>query len=171
MGYKGRIIVVSIYIALRMLNFIIDYIQYNFISVLQIIFFLMFIVPIYYLGFQYDKAQYYKKQVEEVFDSVYIMLWKWDSIENKNIVSVSCEKVYGYTKKDFEDNPSLWLDLVYKEDKMIALEFKEDLLNGKIVSAQYRILDVNGNVKWIKNMANPVLNFYRKINKNRLPIE
>jgi len=158
MGYSGRIGILSIYIFCTLISNFVNHSHYNHNHILQILFTIFLIGPIYYLGYRFDKGMYYKKEVEEVFDSVYIMLWKHDLILNKTSVSSCCEKVYGYTKHEFEEIDNLWHELVYEEDQSIAIDFHKKLLSGIDTTVQYRIVDKKGTIKWIQNMGHPILN-------------
>lgn len=156
MGYKGRIIAVLFVLITRALVIIIEILQHDSISPIDFYYTIFLLIPIYFFGFQYDKAIYLSKEIQDIFEDGHIMLWKWERKTNLAKVSSGCEQIYGYRSKEFHSDSNLWSKVVYKKDKKIAEEFEKETLKGKSVSVQYRIIHKNGTVKWVQNMANPV---------------
>ncbi len=61
----------------------------------------------------------------------------------------SFEKFFGYPSTQFIDNPHLWLDLVHKEDKAIALKSSEELFVSGNVESEYRMIREDGTIIWV----------------------
>lgn len=156
MGYKGRIIAIVFTLMYITVCLVFDLINGAEIPIFKIAITTSLLIPMYFFGFQYDKAIYYSSESKDIFKNANIMIWKWDKKTKKNLVSSSCETIYGYNSQEFQQTPNLWLQLVYEKDRKIAQDFEDDSLKGKRISAQYRIVDKSGELKWIQNWANPV---------------
>lgn len=152
MGYKGRIIGIVFWVICTLIHLT----QLEAIRNLDIIISFLLLFPMIFFGYQYDKARYYSKEIQDIFEDGHIMLWKWESKSNKAQVSSGCEQIYGFTSLDFHNDSLLWIKLVYEKDKKIAEEFQKETLKGKNYSSQYRIVNKNGEIKWIQNSASPV---------------
>ncbi|NRD76862.1 EAL domain-containing protein [Bacillus sp. BRMEA1] len=156
MGYKGRTIAILFVIICEFIFTFLDIQQHNQVTSFEISLTVLILIPMYFFGLQYDKARYYANELKDLFENNHIMLWKWESKTNSAIVSSGCEQIYGFSSKDFLNDGLLWLKAVYKKDTKIAQEFEKETLQGKSFSAQYRIVDQSGKIKWIQNMADPV---------------
>jgi len=63
----------------------------------------------------------------------------------------SFEKVYGFSAKEFNSHPNLWVDLVHPDDRKIAEESGRELSEKGNTIAEYRIRRPDGKIKWIKD--------------------
>jgi PAS domain S-box-containing protein len=71
--------------------------------------------------------------------------WSLDLYDRK------IEHLTGYKLDDFLDRSIKWLDIVYKDDKDIAKNaVKEALKTDKYYLAEYRIVQRQGDIKWVK---------------------
>jgi len=73
-------------------------------------------------------------------------------------VSPSCERISGYTSRDFEKKPSLMLELIHPDYTKICYDhFKNDYRNtGPETTIELLIIDRNGNEIWISHNCNAV---------------
>jgi diguanylate cyclase (GGDEF)-like protein/PAS domain S-box-containing protein len=100
-----------------------------------------------------------RNQLQNIFDSIEVCFCS--SLPNKrkdSFVLPVCEKVYGYLEEDFEKNPSLWMEVIHPEDIETIHEMNQQLLEGKSIQREYRIMDINREFKWVLSSAIPVLN-------------
>lgn len=68
--------------------------------------------------------------------------------------SQRCEEITGYTPREFKENPYLWIEMIYINDRERVLDFIKGLkepLNCK--SIEHRIIHKNGSVRWVVNMS------------------
>jgi len=73
--------------------------------------------------------------------------------------SPSCEKVTGYSSDDFIQNPNLLFDIVHSDDKKLYISHKQDrLLHRNGAELQFRIIHLDGAIKWIGHVCQPVFN-------------
>jgi diguanylate cyclase (GGDEF)-like protein/PAS domain S-box-containing protein len=165
MGYKGRIISVLFLLLCRGVFTFIDLKYPGVISPYEIIFTILLFIPMYFFGYQYDKAKYFSQEVKDIFKNGDIMLWKWDRKTSTALVSSGCEQIYGYSLTEFHHDGNLWFNLVYEKDKNLARDFEKETLKGKGMTIQYRIVHKSGKIKWIQNWANPVFDKNGKLIK------
>ncbi|MBN1786945.1 MAG: response regulator [Sedimentisphaerales bacterium] len=60
--------------------------------------------------------------------------------------------VTGYGPQELDQNPSLWLEMVYKDDQKRATEQVDKCLTGeKVEPMEYRIIHKDGQLRWIKS--------------------
>ncbi|WEG13247.1 EAL domain-containing protein [Pullulanibacillus sp. KACC 23026] len=157
MGLQGRFFAVLFAIVYTVLMVLIHFAQQDEMSHFEVFLSIILFIPMYFLGLQFDKARYYSKQFDDIFEDGHILLWIWESKTKTSHISSGCEQIYGYTRKEFHGDPHLWLTLVYKKDKPVAQKFQIETLKGHPYSSKYRIVHKNGKIKWIQNNATPVL--------------
>src|SRR5687767_4891921 len=68
-------------------------------------------------------------------------------------MSVGCEKIYGYSIKEFFANPALWYEVIHPDDRSIMEAESEQLVEGKSVVSTYRILRRDGETRWLEVKA------------------
>ncbi|MES1198051.1 MAG: PAS domain S-box protein [Chitinophagaceae bacterium] len=97
-------------------------------------------------------------QLKTLFENIEEVFYSVDMVSYKLLqISAACEKVYGYTSKEFLAAENLWQKVIHPEDRGIS-EQQVKLLNmGKQVSNQYRIIHKDGNIRWIENKIIPTL--------------
>lgn len=66
-------------------------------------------------------------------------------------------RITGYTLEDTLA-PDFWLKLVYPEDHPILFQHSERILAGQADTAEVRIVTKDGDIRWLRNSAYPVLN-------------
>ncbi|WP_251553946.1 PAS domain-containing sensor histidine kinase [Neobacillus muris] len=125
----------------------------------------IFIYPAWWCGWQYDKAKYYAKEIKkkdedfnQIFNSVDVVIYSFDLVENKTMVSSKIQNLYGYPANEFKDNHRFWKEVVVQEDREIIRQLEQDLLKGKDVMSEYRIVLPTGETKWIQKRATPIFN-------------
>lgn len=76
----------------------------------------------------------------------------------KTTHSSSVEQITGYSSKELEERPFLWLEMVFEEDKEFVLENVNKIINGEQIKPfEHRIIRKDGTIAWLKN--SPVLHF------------
>src|SRR5690606_16062601 len=67
------------------------------------------------------------------------------------------EKILGYSPSQWTEDPHFWVNHIHEDDRTFAVEFchvqTEQGLNHRF---EYRMLDVNGNVVWLKDVVSVV---------------
>lgn len=94
----------------------------------------------------------YRIITETVTDYIYKIFVKNDNLF-MTVHSEACIAVSGYSAKEFEERPSLWLDIVHKSDREKVNTFILATIKSKECrSLEYRILKKkSGEISWIRN--------------------
>ncbi|MGJ7910811.1 sensor domain-containing protein [Neobacillus sp. LXY-1] len=100
-----------------------------------------------------------QSSLQNIINSIDVCLWSID-IQSKQILHMSqaCEKIYGYTPKDYLENPFLWKQNIHPHDQALVEKMDKLLLGGDSIKFEYRIIDSKGDMKWIHELTIPVIN-------------
>ncbi|MBD2683596.1 MULTISPECIES: PAS domain S-box protein [Nostoc] len=79
-------------------------------------------------------------------------------------ISPAYEKIWGRSCKNLFEHSEFWIDTVHPDDRDLANKFIEQLLNHQSASAEYRIFQLDGSLRWIWNRGFPVCDRQGKIN-------
>jgi PAS domain S-box-containing protein len=105
-----------------------------------------------------DELKKMHKELKTLFESIDEVFYSVDMVAYKLIqMSVSCEKIYGYTAEEFLADSDLWQKVIHPEDKNISQQQVGELYKGKQVFNQYRIIHKNNSIRWIENKVIPTL--------------
>jgi|GEM_PF-3960452 len=64
----------------------------------------------------------------------------------------ACYSITGYTPREFYENPYLWINMVYPEDRASVLDHVAKILSGIEVKAlEHRIIRKDGVIRWVRN--------------------
>ncbi len=81
-----------------------------------------------------------------------------DVLNNSLIfLSKSHEDIYGYSQKDFFDNPNLWFEVIHPDDKKMIQEKMLLLANGETTYDEHRIIRKDGKIVWVEGKVTPLL--------------
>ncbi|MDZ8108626.1 MAG: PAS domain S-box protein [Nostoc sp. DedQUE12a] len=79
-------------------------------------------------------------------------------------ISPAYEKIWGRSCENLFEQSEFWIDTVHPDDRDLANKFIEQLLNNQSASAEYRIFQLDGSLRWIWNRGFPVCDRQGKIN-------
>jgi len=101
------------------------------------------------------------KQAETKYRTVADFTFDWEYWANLDdsleYVSPSCERISGYTRWDFIDNPSLFTEIIVPDDRDIWHRHYHDCRQEpKPREVQFRIQRRDGQVCWIEHSCQPV---------------
>jgi two-component system, sensor histidine kinase and response regulator len=124
-----------------------------------------------------------RKQAEEAlklsenkFKTVADYTFDWEYwLSNNNIfmyTSPSCERITGYTPKDFMNNPNLFRQIIHKDDLVLFNKHDVYVTERKTSDeVDLRITTRQGQVRWINHICQPVFdendNYIGKRSSNR----
>ena len=102
------------------------------------------------------------RESEHKFKTVADFTYDWEfwlSADNEFIyISPSCERITGYTPKEFKENPNLMKQIIHKEDLYIYHKHECFVYELKTSSEiDFRIINRLGQVRWINHICQPVL--------------
>jgi PAS domain S-box-containing protein len=99
-----------------------------------------------------DKEEKFRIVSEFAYNFEYWMNEK----KQLSFISPSCERITGYTRKEFEQNENLMFDMIHPDDKdmcrMHLVDFQEPPLND----IQYRIIAKDGTIRWLSHTCTPI---------------
>ena len=104
-----------------------------------------------------DKLRETELRYRTVADFTYD--WEyWTNLDGTlKYVSPSCERISGYTPKQFIDKPSLYRDIIIPEDREVwKKHFQDSRQEPKAREIQFRIKNRNGSIHWIEHVCQPV---------------
>lgn len=96
------------------------------------------------------------RELEDIFNSLDASIWSHDMKQDKIIISTGIELIYGYTGKQFAEDPSLWDRVVHPDDAEIAREMNRRALAGERTNTEFRIIRPDGEVRWVQDKAAPI---------------
>ena len=98
---------------------------------------------------------------EEKFRTVADFTYDWEYWINKkgsfNYISPSCERITGYSVREFEKDRALLLDIIHPDDRPhFSRHLDEELETAKVCHLNFRIIDRQGEEHWISHYCQPV---------------
>jgi len=100
----------------------------------------------------------YKRLVAAVTDYIYTVTIKEGSVL-KTSHGPGCLTVTGYSHEEYVENPFLWYQMIYEEDRAAVTRLTDDICAGKdIPSLEHRIRHKDGSLRWVINTIVPRYN-------------
>ncbi|RJQ56038.1 MAG: PAS domain S-box protein [Desulfobacteraceae bacterium] len=83
----------------------------------------------------------------------------WRSQDNRFLyVSPSCERITGYTREEFLQDPDLYSRIIHPDDReRVLAHLSEDQLHRELCEIEFRIFHRDGGQRWIGHVCRPVL--------------
>lgn len=105
----------------------------------------------------YQSLQKAEREYRRILDFTYD--WEyWENLDGSiRYTSPSCERITGYTVREFEDNPHKLREIIVTDDLVIwDNHFREARLAHSPLEIQFRIKRRDGGVCWIEHACRPV---------------
>jgi PAS domain S-box-containing protein len=98
-----------------------------------------------------ENEERYKRITQTLTDYIFtVRLKNGKQVETQH--GLGCVAVTGYTNKEFESDPYLWLDMIAEEDRPKVLEQVERITTDLDTAAiEHRIRRKDGQVRWVRN--------------------
>ncbi|MBT3338893.1 MAG: PAS domain S-box protein, partial [Anaerolineae bacterium] len=101
------------------------------------------------------------KESEERYRTVADFTYDWEAWiapdGSYNYTSPSSERITGYKPTEFEKNKSLLLTLIHPEDReKVEQHFENHFTDEKVLPIEFRIVNRNGDERWIEHICQPV---------------
>jgi chemotaxis protein methyltransferase CheR len=82
----------------------------------------------------------------------------WTNLDGTlQYVSPSCERISGYTPRQFMDNPSLYREIIIPEDQGVwGKHYHDSRKDPGAKEIQFRIRRRDGSIRWIEHVCQPV---------------
>ena len=98
-----------------------------------------------------ESEKRYKKLVSSLTDYIYSVNIK-DGTPVSTQYGPGCITVTGYSSSEFENDPYLWYNIIYNDDKDLITKLSSKLVNGEEIEPfEHRIIHKNGSIRWIRN--------------------
>ncbi len=102
------------------------------------------------------------KEAESRYRTIADFTYDWESWENPDVtlryVSPACERITGYSVKQFIDKPSLSSAIIMPEDRDIWASHRHDVAEAPgLHEVQFRIRRQDGRTVWIEHACRPVM--------------
>jgi PAS domain S-box-containing protein len=98
------------------------------------------------------------QETETLFGKIEEMVFSIDLVQGQQIqMSAACEKIYGLPPADFYSNMNLWFEMILPEDRPIIEANYALMHQGKPFVNTYRIMDAQGNIKWLESKLTPTV--------------
>ncbi|MGV3508958.1 MAG: PAS domain S-box protein, partial [Sphingobacteriaceae bacterium] len=103
------------------------------------------------------KPDNYDWQLSDLLNNIDIGIFSRDIQADKYLsLSDGCCKIYGYASEEFINNPKLWHEVIYPDDKHIVEAEFELLRNGQKSKSEYRIIHKTGAIRRIEIKVIPI---------------
>jgi PAS domain S-box-containing protein len=107
------------------------------------------------------KAEQELKASEERFRTIADFTFDWEYWRGPDgrftWVSPSCERITGFTPKDFCDDPDLFFDICHPQDRPIVEDFlMTEAAADRFYHLDFRIVRKDGQIRWISHNGQPV---------------
>ncbi len=102
-------------------------------------------------------------QLDKIINLVDEIIWYIDDKTMKiKYVSNAIEKIFLQKKDNFLNNSSLWMDMIYDEDKPKVMDFFENKQNGTTAIIDFRIKRKDNSTRWLSSTIthHPFLKFF-----------
>ncbi|MCW3127598.1 MAG: sensory box histidine kinase [Bacteroidetes bacterium] len=97
-------------------------------------------------------------ELNNLFNTIDEVIYSIDMASGKIVrMSPACKKVYGYTPEDFYADPELWYKITHPLDMGQIVEYGPRLIAGEQVIGQCRIINKNGEMRWMEFNVIPCL--------------
>ncbi len=107
-----------------------------------------------------------EQRVTSILNNITDIVWSIKMPELKlDYVSPSVEKIYGYSPKEFFDNPNLFQEIIHPDDKPLLNERFQFLLANNYAIFERRNIHRNGKVVWILDKSQLIYNDNNEIVK------
>lgn len=99
-----------------------------------------------------------EERLKSIADRLTVGIWSYDYVENEmTFCSKGIEEVYGVSTDKFKENPRIWVEFILPEDKEMVENQQLQLARGEEIQFQFRIVDGNGQFKWLEGQTIPYL--------------
>lgn len=106
-----------------------------------------------------DQLKKNQQQLLTIYENVDSVLW---SVDTKNqtmvYISTSIIDLIGVSAEVYKERHLNWQDFIHPDDVDHYRKQQPMLLNGQKVKHEYRVIHINGDVRWVQDYTIPILN-------------
>ena len=94
----------------------------------------------------------------ELLDSVRAILWRAEPSFRTTYVSKQSEDILGYPADAWVENPDLWKERIYPEDRDWVFQLSSNAVReGRKHAFEYRMITADGRTVWLRNIVNMIV--------------
>ena len=98
-----------------------------------------------------QSSERYQRITDAVTDYIYTVYFKGTKVV-KTIHSDACVAVTGYTTREIDADPNLWMNMVYDDDQnAVRRQIQQCASRQDVVPLEHRIVRKDGAVRWVKS--------------------
>jgi PAS domain S-box-containing protein len=102
-----------------------------------------------------ESEERYKRITEGLTDYMYTVIIK-NGKAIKTLHNEACIAITGYSPKEFNKDPYLWINMVIQEEREFVADRFSNILTGDYKSTiEHRIIRKDGKIRWISDTAIP----------------
>jgi PAS domain S-box-containing protein len=95
-----------------------------------------------------------EQRLNNILDSLQDVIWSLcPQTHQLTYINSAAETLYGYSLAEFYKNSDLWLDVIHPDDQERVNLSQELLLKQGFKELEYRIIRVDGEVRWVRDRA------------------
>lgn len=100
-----------------------------------------------------------EERLHQLADAIDDMIWLIDLPGKLTLyVSPACEKIFGFARQNFEDDPWFWMERIYPADReRVEAALEKHIRERALFNEEYRIIHADGSMKWLLTRAFPLL--------------
>ncbi len=104
-----------------------------------------------------------KQQLESIFNEMADVVWS-EKLPEREILFItpSYKNLYGFEGEPWLHNSQWWAQLIHPEDLTVIEEIEHLISRKRDFSVRYRIVALNGQVKWVFSRGKFVLNAHKE---------
>ncbi len=104
-----------------------------------------------------EKLRASEERFRELAETIEDVFWITDPANTRILyVSPAYEKIWGRSCQSLRDRPHSWLEVIHPEDRDRVLHAATRRMLAGIYDVEYRIVRLDGQVRWIRDRAFPV---------------
>ena len=106
-----------------------------------------------------------KAFTESIIVNVPEVIYSTNDAMQLTYISPKCEQLYGYTAREFFETPDLFVKMIHPDDMERLVTHLRNVLAGRMISEEYRIVRRDGRVTWVRETALPTLDAQGKLKR------
>ncbi len=95
-------------------------------------------------------------QMKSVADRLHVGIWSYDMKETRyTLCSKGIEKIYRVNREEFLEKNTTLFHYIHPDDLFTVIYHFKQCIDGKEMICEHRIIDTEGNVKWLQHQILP----------------
>jgi two-component system sporulation sensor kinase A len=101
--------------------------------------------------YEFENAAHFESIVRNLDGYVYSVIYEGGKVI-ASYHSPQCEKITGYSREEYANNPTLWIDMVFPDDRSKVIDLFEKRIGiSEQKHIEHRIVHKDGTIHWVSN--------------------